>query len=233
MALFPIACGVGVLAGLAVRHWPRDPGARDRIVSRALLGLSVTGIAVGYGVLVASCTLLASGCGGSAFSAGLLGPDLDASPGDSASPLDATPSPDSPSTASDGSLDAPQGHDSGLDATAQADAQGDEGAPDHALLACETYYRAYASGCTCQLALDASPGPAGPCTADQYDDAGGLDCTRSDLAQCETACGGFDGAPTDYLHLCTCIYACLGTCAPTNALYFECRVQSCTAADCP
>jgi len=223
MALFPVACGVGVLAGLAVRHWPRDPEARDRVTRRALLGLSAVGIAVGYGAIVASCTLLSAGCGGSAFLAGLTSPDLDAAQGDVTPPQDAAA--DSLSTTPEAALDAPEPHDGGRDAP-----PGD--APDP-LVACETYYHAVASGCACWLAVDAAPGPEGPCSHLQWDDAGGLDCTHADLGRCEAVCGFDGGAAEDVTSVCQCIAQCLGTCAPSNEAYFACRVAGCNEQNCP
>ena len=163
--------------------------------------------------------LLTAGCGGAPFSADLLA-DRDAAE---------SSAPDAPDP--DGGLPEADGGGGGQDALAEAgDAQVEAGNP--ALVACVSYFRGYATGCTCQLAVDASPGPAGPCTSFQWNDAGALDCTRSDLATCSGACG-WDGGVVDYGQLCACIYACLGSCAATNALYFECRVGSCTASACP
>ncbi len=162
--------------------------------------------------------LLLCGCGGTAFSAG------------SEAGVDDSPTGDAPAM-SDGltAQDSGPAHDAGPDDGAQEDA------PDHDLLACETYYHARVSGCACALNPPwADAATATQCGARQYDDAGGLDCVRADLATCEAACGlnDLDGGG-DYNKLCDCIYACLGPCAATNALYFACDSQFCNASNCP
>ena len=111
------------------------------------------------------------------------------------------------------------------DAGGEAEATTEAGPMEGATIVCETYYRAYATSCACR------PPEAGPnaCGALQYNDAG---CTRSDLGRCEPACG-WDGGSVDYGKFCACIYACLGTCAPTNSLYFACGVAWCGWQSCP
>lgn len=189
--------------------------------------------------IIIALALGAAACGGAPFGSlqnaelhDAAAPTADADPdaGDAGAEFEAAPPVDAPAAdASDAGIGVDSGdpvHDAGHDAT---------DAPDGAaiaLAACETYHRGYVNGCTCQLGPADAGGPSGPCSSFEYDDAGGLDCTRADLGTCEPACG-WDGGATDYAKLCECIFACLGACAPTNALYFECRVQTCTASDCP
>lgn len=130
------------------------------------------------------------------------------------------------SPTADGGSEAEGSTELGPDGDAADGGQAD--APDPLMTACETYYRAYATTCTCRPTPDASGQPC----SQQWDDAGGLDCTRNDLDVCQPACG-WDGGPRDYGQYCACVFACLGACAPTNGLYFACAVASCDWATCP
>lgn len=160
--------------------------------------------------------LLTAGCGGAPFSADLLA-DRDAAEASA---------PDAPDP--DGGLPEADGGGGGQDALAEAgDVQVEAGNP--ALVACEQYYRAYATNCTCR------PTGGPNCAPLQYDDAGSLSCTKDDLSRCGGPGGacGWDGGTQDYAQLCACVMACLGSCAPTNGLYFECAVSNCAWQTCP